>query len=80
MANSLATTTQEQPEDLTSLLTWIYRTPEVRRAFKDELSDWILDRHAAGETITAEAVLKRLETTHPDVARRAGVCLRVMSV
>lgn len=60
-----------QPQNLSSLLNWIYRTPETRRPFKDDLSDWILDRHAAGDPITAEEVLERLRTTAPDVAERA---------
>lgn len=60
-----------QTQNPSSLLNWIYRTLEIRRPFKDDLSDWILDRHAAGEPITTEEVLERLRTRAPDVAERA---------
>jgi len=73
----MARSVMAQPQNLSSLLNWIYRTPETRRPFKDDLSDWILDRHATGEMMTAKEVLERLRTTAPDVAERAETLMLV---
>jgi len=54
----------------TEMLHILYRETSTRRPWKDALSDWILNQHAAGHTLSPIALLKYLQTTQPEVFMR----------
>lgn len=49
------------------LLEILYRDPGLRLAWKDALSDWILDEYASGHPLSSLALLGYLRTAQPEV-------------
>lgn len=49
------------------LLEILYRDPTLQHSWKDELSDWILDRHQGGRALNSLALLEYLRTDQPQV-------------
>lgn len=49
------------------LLDILYQDSGVRRAWKDALSEWLLDRYTSGKGLSDQALLDYLEAKHPEV-------------
>jgi len=49
------------------LLEILYQDSGIRRAWKDTLSNWLLDRYAAGQELDDLVLLDYLEAKHPEV-------------
>ncbi len=65
-------------ESLTrDILDVIYRDSQVRRAYKDVLSDWILDARAKNAPVTAAALIDYLAAHQPDLLDRLKVNVRL---
>lgn len=54
----------------TEMLHILYRETSTRRPWKDALSNWILDQHAAGHTLSPIALLEYLRESQPQVFTR----------
>ncbi len=59
------------------ILDLIYQDPEVRRSYKDSLTDWILDTQSRSAPLDAAALLEFLATHQPDLLNRLKINVRI---
>ncbi len=59
------------------ILDIIYDDPEVRRLYKESLTDWILDTQPHTAPLDAAALLQYLAARQPDLLNRLKINLRI---
>ena len=59
------------------ILDIIYHDPEVRRLYKESLTDWILDTQPRTAPLDAEALVQYLTAHQPDLLNRLKINVRV---
>ena len=59
------------------MLDLIYQNPEVRRIYKESLTDWILDTQPRTAPLDAAALLQYLAAHQPDLLDRLKINVRV---
>jgi hypothetical protein len=62
---------------MTQILEILYQDPAIRRLWKDQLSDWILDQQASEQPLDARALLNHMLMSHPEVLERLVNNVRV---
>lgn len=66
-------------DDLLSqrILDIIYQDPEVRRLYKESLTDWILDTQPHSAPLDAETLVRYLAAHQPELLNRLRINVRV---
>lgn len=59
------------------MLDLIYQNPEIRRIYKESLTDWILDTQPRTAPLDAAALLEYLAAHQPDLLDRLKINVRV---
>jgi hypothetical protein len=59
------------------ILDILYRDPSIRRAYKDHLSDWILDTQPHGDPLDGTALIQYLARHQPDILSRLKINTKV---
>ncbi len=59
------------------ILDIIYDDPEVRRLYKESLTDWILDTQPHTAPLDAAALLQYLAARQPDLLNRLKINVRI---
>lgn len=59
------------------ILDLIYQDPQVRRLYKESLTDWILDTQPRTAPLDAGALLQYLAAHQPDLLNRLKINVRV---
>ncbi len=59
------------------MLDLIYQNPEIRRIYKESLTDWILDTQPRTAPLDAAALLQYLAAHQPDLLDRLKINVRV---
>lgn len=59
------------------ILDIIYDDPEVRRLYKESLTDWILDTQSHTAPLDAAALLQYLAARQPDLLNRLKINVRI---
>ena len=59
------------------ILDIIYHDPEVRRLYKESLTDWILDTQPRTAPLDAEALVQYLTAHQPDLLNRLKINMRI---
>jgi hypothetical protein len=59
------------------ILDLIYQDPDVRRMYKESLTDWILDTQPRTSPLSAGALLEYLAVHQPDLLNRLKINLRI---
>ena len=59
------------------ILDIIYQDSEVRRLYKESLTDWILDTQPRTAPLDAAALLQYLGTHQPDLLNRLKINVRI---
>ncbi len=59
------------------ILDIIYQDPEVRRLYKESLTDWILDTQPRTAPLDAEALVQYLTAHQPDLLNRLKINMRI---
>ncbi|HSB70130.1 MAG TPA: hypothetical protein VLT62_12420 [Candidatus Methylomirabilis sp.] len=59
------------------ILDIIYQDSEVRRLYKESLTDWILDTQPRTAPLDAAALLQYLGTHQPDLLNRLKINMRI---
>ncbi len=59
------------------MLDLIYQDPEVRRLYKESLTDWILDTQPRTAPLDAAALLEYLAAHQPDLLDRLKINVRL---
>ena len=59
------------------MLDLIYQDPEVRRLYKESLTDWILDTQPRTAPLDAAALLEHLAAHQPDLLDRLKINVRL---
>lgn len=59
------------------ILDIIYQDPEVRRLYKESLTDWILDTQPHSAPLDSEALVRYLSAHQPELLNRLRINLRV---
>jgi hypothetical protein len=59
------------------ILDIIYHDPDVRRIYKESLTDWILDTQPRTAPLDAAALVQYLEAHQPDLLNRLKINVRI---
>ena len=59
------------------ILDIIYQDPDVRRLYKESLTDWILDTQPRTAPLDAAALLQYLASHQPDLLSRLTINVRI---
>lgn len=59
------------------ILDIIYQDPEVRRLYKESLTDWILDTQPRTAPLDAASLLQYLGAHQPDLLNRLKINVRI---
>lgn len=59
------------------ILDIIYQDPEVRRLYKESLTDWILDTQPHSAPLDAETLVRYLAAHQPELLNRLRINVRV---
>ena len=59
------------------MLDLIYQNPEIRRIYKESLTDWILDTQPRTAPLDSAALLEYLAAHQPDLLDRLKINVRV---
>jgi len=59
------------------ILDLIYQDPDVRRMYKESLTDWILDTQPRTAPLSARALLEYLAVHQPDLLNRLKINIRI---
>ncbi len=59
------------------ILDIIYQDPDVRRMYKESLTDWILDTQPRTAPLDAAALLQYLAAHQPDLLSRLTINVRI---
>ncbi len=59
------------------ILDLIFQDPDVRRLYKESISDWILDTQPRSAPLNADALLEYLAVHQPEVLNRLKINVRI---